>query len=146
MFGKTILRKLIVLFEKERKYDARWCWNVAKLLENIVVGMAISVNGHGKRPHWKSVGTWKLRITAIFLSGLAAKGKFLKLSQRKSLAQLLMDDTDLLVRVPGWPGRSGSGLAEWADPRAGQWARRCHAVTVGVWQTQLEWKVSPSAS
>ena len=43
---------------------------------------------------------------------------------------------------PSWTGGQPCARAG----RAGQWARRCHAVTVGVWQTQLEWKVSPSAS
>ena len=54
---------------------------------------------------------------------MAAKGKFLKLSQRKSLAQLLMDDTDLLVVPAAAAGRRarGSGRAMSEE------VSRCHS-------------------
>ena len=61
-------------------------------------------------------------IWILKISCWAYPNQVVALKQRKSLLVPLMDDTDL------------------------QKSGRCHAVTVGGWQTQLEWKVSASAS
>ena len=60
--------------------------------------MAISVNGLSENPHSKISGMWDLKTKKLprHFARRGAKGKFLKLSQRKSLWSILMDDTDLL--------------------------------------------------
>ena len=52
----------------------------------------------------------------------------------KDFFQVFWTSTE--VPTDGW---------HWPSSRALE-KRRCHAVPLGVWQTQLEWKVSPSAS
>ena len=65
-----------------------------------MVGMAISVNGLSENPHSKISGMWDLKTEKRrHFARRGAKGKFLKLSQRKSLWSILMDDTDTDLRA-----------------------------------------------